>query len=133
MVSSRKTSLRHRLSIGTIVGDTVLNVRFKSGGFLGTIEESFISSLNIGDIFWLVSLDLSTKTLFNTVRQLVVFDTIMKVPPSNREKRMIRFSIDPYQFTLDGPNFYETLSENSQQLILKYLFHFKTEAKLQKN
>ena len=51
-VLSRKTSLRHRLSIGTIVGDTVLNVRFKSGGFLGTIEESFISSLNLGDIFW---------------------------------------------------------------------------------
>jgi len=52
VVSNRRTSMRHRLSIGTIVGDPVLNVRFKSGGYLGTIEESFISSLNVGDVFW---------------------------------------------------------------------------------
>ena len=51
-VSSRKASSKHRLSIGTIVGDPVLNVRFNSGGYLGTIEESFISSLNVGDVFW---------------------------------------------------------------------------------
>jgi ATP-dependent Lhr-like helicase len=29
-----------------------LNVRFKTGGYLGTIEESFINSLNPGDTFW---------------------------------------------------------------------------------
>jgi len=51
-VLSRRTSTKHRLSIGTIVGDPVLSVRFKTGGYLGTIEESFISSLNIGDVFW---------------------------------------------------------------------------------
>jgi ATP-dependent Lhr-like helicase len=51
-VNSRRTKTRHRLSIGTIVGDPVFNVRFKGGGHLGTIEESFISSLNIGDTFW---------------------------------------------------------------------------------
>ncbi len=43
---------RHRLSIGTIVGDPVLQVRLSTGGYLGTIEESFISSLNIGQVFW---------------------------------------------------------------------------------
>lgn len=51
-VDSRRIKTRHRLSIGTIVGDPVLSVRFKSGGFLGTIEESFISSLHPGDTFW---------------------------------------------------------------------------------
>lgn len=51
-VESRRVKIRHRLSIGTIVGDPVLNVRFKNGGYLGTIEESFINSLNIGDVFW---------------------------------------------------------------------------------
>jgi len=51
-VESRGIKARHRLSIGTIVGDPILNIRFKSGGFLGTIEESFISSLNPGNIFW---------------------------------------------------------------------------------
>jgi len=51
-VESRRTKTRHRLSIGTIVGDPVLSVRFKTGGYLGTIEESFISSLNPGNTFW---------------------------------------------------------------------------------
>lgn len=50
--SNRRTITRHRLSIGTIVGDPILNVRLAHGGYLGTIEESFISSLKIGDVFW---------------------------------------------------------------------------------
>jgi len=51
-VESRRMALRHRLSIGTIVGDPVLEVRFVSGGRLGTIEESFVSKLRPGDTFW---------------------------------------------------------------------------------
>ena len=51
-VPDKKTSMRHRLSIGTIVGDPVLNVKYHTGGHLGTIEESFISMLNPGDTFW---------------------------------------------------------------------------------
>ncbi|MCG8309603.1 MAG: ligase-associated DNA damage response DEXH box helicase [Cytophagales bacterium] len=51
-VLNRRTMTKHRLSIGTIVGDPILKVRYNSGGYLGTIEESFISSLNPGDIFW---------------------------------------------------------------------------------
>jgi len=51
-VASRRLVTRHRLSIGTIVGDPVLQVRLSTGGYLGTIEESFISSLNIGQVFW---------------------------------------------------------------------------------
>lgn len=50
--TNKRIITKHRLSIGTIVGDLILNVRYNSGGFLGTIEESFISSLNIGDVFW---------------------------------------------------------------------------------
>lgn len=52
LVTNKRIITKHRLSIGTIVGDPVLNVRYKSGGYLGTIEESFITSLNIGDVFW---------------------------------------------------------------------------------
>jgi len=51
-VASKRLITRHRLSIGTIVGDPVLQVRLSTGGYLGTIEESFISSLNIGQVFW---------------------------------------------------------------------------------
>ncbi len=51
-VNNRSIAQKHRLSIGTIVGDPILNIRFVTGGFLGTIEETFISSLKSGDTFW---------------------------------------------------------------------------------
>ena len=51
-VINKRMAMRHRLSIGTIVGDQVLNVKYVKGGHLGTIEEYFISKLNPGDVFW---------------------------------------------------------------------------------
>jgi ATP-dependent Lhr-like helicase len=51
-VENRTIAMRHRLSVGTIVGDSSLFVRFVSGKYLGTIEEYFISRLNPGDVFW---------------------------------------------------------------------------------
>lgn len=51
-VEDRRIAQRHRLSIGTIVGDTSINVKFVTGKYLGTIEEYFISRLNPGDTFW---------------------------------------------------------------------------------
>lgn len=51
-ISTRKMAMRHRLSIGTIVGDPVLKVQYMGGKNIGTIEESFISGLKKGDVFW---------------------------------------------------------------------------------
>jgi len=51
-VNSRRVAMYHRLSMGTIVSDVNIRVRFLSGGNLGTIEEYFISKLKIGDTFW---------------------------------------------------------------------------------
>lgn len=51
-VNSRKVAMHHRLSMGTIVGDVNIRVKFLTGGFLGSIEEYFISRLKIGDTFW---------------------------------------------------------------------------------
>jgi ATP-dependent helicase Lhr and Lhr-like helicase len=42
---------RHRMSIGTIVSDSSIQVKWLSGGNIGTVEESFISRLNKGDCF----------------------------------------------------------------------------------
>lgn len=42
---------RHRMSVGTIVGDASMDVRWVSGGRIGSVEESFISRLNRGDCF----------------------------------------------------------------------------------
>jgi ATP-dependent Lhr-like helicase len=51
-VEDRRVALRHRLSIGTIVGDNSLYIKYVSGKYLGTIEEYFIASLKPGDVFW---------------------------------------------------------------------------------
>lgn len=51
-VENRAIAMRHRLSVGTIVGDSSMFVRMMSGKYLGTIEEYFISRLSPGDVFW---------------------------------------------------------------------------------
>ena len=51
-VDHKGIALRHRLSIGTIVGDESLLVKFISGKRIGNIEEWFISQLKPGDTFW---------------------------------------------------------------------------------
>lgn len=50
-INSRFIAMHHRMQMGTIVGDAVLNVKFLSGGFIGTIEEWFASKLQRGDVF----------------------------------------------------------------------------------
>lgn len=50
-INSRMIAMHHRMQIGTIVGDAVMNVKFISGGYIGTIEEWFISKLKPGDTF----------------------------------------------------------------------------------
>ncbi|MBK8223285.1 MAG: ligase-associated DNA damage response DEXH box helicase [Candidatus Obscuribacter sp.] len=47
----KQLALKHRLSIGTIVADQSMEVRFFRGGSLGHVEESFISRLKVGDTF----------------------------------------------------------------------------------
>ena len=50
-VNHKGIAMRHRLQIGTIVSDAVLQVKYITGGYIGSIEEWFISKLNIGDVF----------------------------------------------------------------------------------
>ena len=50
-VTSRMVALRHRLSIGTIVSESALTVRYLTGATLGTVEESFLARLSPKDRF----------------------------------------------------------------------------------
>lgn len=52
VVTSRRTAMRHRLSIGTIVSDVMMEVKYLYGKRIGAVEEWFIASMNIGDVFW---------------------------------------------------------------------------------
>ena len=51
-MTSRRIAMRHRLSIGAIVSDSSLRIKYVKGGYLGTVEEWFIAQLKPGDIFW---------------------------------------------------------------------------------
>jgi ATP-dependent Lhr-like helicase len=50
-VTDRGIAMRHRLQVGTIVSDASMQVKWLSGGTLGTIEEGFIARLKAGDCF----------------------------------------------------------------------------------
>ena len=50
-VANRSIAMRHRMTIGTIVSDADLIVKYRKGGFIGSIEEWFVSKLNPGDVF----------------------------------------------------------------------------------
>lgn len=68
-VANRRVAMRHRLHIGTIVGDALLRVKFMSGGNVGTIEEYFISKLVPGDVFVLAG----RKLELVMIRDMVVY------------------------------------------------------------
>jgi ATP-dependent helicase Lhr and Lhr-like helicase len=57
-IKNRRTAMRHRLHIGTIVSDAMLKVKLMSGKFIGVIEEWFISRLEPGDTFTLAGRNL---------------------------------------------------------------------------
>lgn len=57
-MKSRRMAMRHRMHIGTIVSDPMLKVKFISGGYIGVIEEYFISRLEPGTVFTLAGRNL---------------------------------------------------------------------------
>ena len=50
-VKSRRIAMMHRMNIGVIVGEVMLFVKFFSGGYIGMVEEYFISKLKKDDAF----------------------------------------------------------------------------------
>ena len=52
-VTSRRVAMLHRMNMGAIVSDKMMRVKFYSGGYIGMIEEYFITRLQKGDAFLL--------------------------------------------------------------------------------
>lgn len=79
-MKSRRMAMRHRLHIGTIVSEAMMKVKFISGGYVGVIEEYFISRLQPGDAF----------TLSGRVLEFVMIkDMTAYVRKSNAKKSMV--------------------------------------------
>jgi len=51
VVTNRRIGMLHRMNIGVIVSDAMMRVKFMSGGYVGSVEEYFISKLKPGDKF----------------------------------------------------------------------------------
>jgi ATP-dependent Lhr-like helicase len=51
LARDRMVAMRHRMSIGTIVSEAAMKVRFVRGKTIGTVEENFIARLRPGDVF----------------------------------------------------------------------------------
>lgn len=79
-VNSRRVAMRHRMSIGTIVSDATLKVKFLKGKYIGTIEEWFVSQLKAGDVFWFAGRALT----FVRLKEMTV-----QVKRSNKKKGKI--------------------------------------------
>ena len=79
-INGRRMAMRHRLHIGTIVSDSMLKVKFLSGGYLGVIEEYFISRLNPGDVFTLAGRNLE----FMMIKEMTAI-----VKKSNAKKAIV--------------------------------------------
>jgi ATP-dependent Lhr-like helicase len=79
-VKDRTIATRHRLGIGTIVSDSMMQVKFRSGKRLGVMEENFLSRLRPGDVFWYSGRNLELLQIHN-------MEAIVK--PSKAEKGTI--------------------------------------------
>lgn len=67
---NKRISQRHKMSIGTIVSSTMIQIAFVNGKRIGTIEEYFISQLSQGDTFWFAGRGLEFIRLKDMVAQV---------------------------------------------------------------
>jgi len=87
-VTNRKIARQQRMSIGTIVSESLMKVKFQGGGFLGTIEEYFISKLKPGDVFWFAGRNLELIRVKGMEAQVRMAKTTKGVVPSWMGGRM---------------------------------------------
>ena len=79
-IKNRRLAMRHRMHIGTIVSDPMLKVKFMTGGYIGVIEEFFISRLVQGDVFTLAGRNLEL---------IMIKDLMVLVRKSNSKKSIV--------------------------------------------
>jgi len=111
VITSRRLAMRHRLHIGTIVSDSMMKVKFMSGGFIGVIEEYFISRLQPGDVFTLAGRNLEfvmVKEMTAIVRKSNSKKSIVpswqggRMPLSANLGLMLRRKFDEVPLALDS-------------------------------
>jgi ATP-dependent Lhr-like helicase len=127
-VKSRQIAMRHRLHIGTIVSDAMLKVKYLTGGFVGMIEESFISRLKPGSSF----------TLAGRVLEFVMVKEMMVLVRKSKLKQAInpswlggRMSLTANLGALLRKKYNETLHKTHGEIELDFILPlFEQQAKV---
>ncbi|MDB5222545.1 MAG: ligase-associated damage response box helicase [Chitinophagaceae bacterium] len=79
-INNRRVAMRHRMNIGTIVSEPMMKVKFISGGYIGAIEEWFVSRLQPGNVFTLAGRNLEF---------VMIKDMTVLVRKSNSKKSVV--------------------------------------------
>jgi ATP-dependent Lhr-like helicase len=105
VVTNRRVATRHRLTIGTIVSDSMMQIKFVGGGRIGSVEEWFISKLQPGDAFWFAGRNLELVRVRDMIawvkkssKNKGIFPSWQggRMPLSSQLTSVIRQKIDSY-------------------------------------
>ncbi|MEO6405131.1 MAG: ligase-associated DNA damage response DEXH box helicase [Ferruginibacter sp.] len=133
-ITNRRIAMRHRMHIGTIVSDAMIKVKFMTGGFIGVIEEWFISRLQAGDVFTLAGRNLEfvmIKEMTVQVRKSNSKKSIVpswmggRLPLSARLGQVLRKKLDEAAQLYDGIDIGKKLPGYLEMKTLKPLFELQ--------
>ena len=129
-VNNRRIMLQHKMSIGTIVSDAMIDVRFLSGKKVGSVEEIFIAQMTPGDVFWFAG---------RCLELVRVRDMVAQVKKSNKKSSRIpsymggRISLSSMMSKALREKLYEYnagKTKDEEVLALKPLFDLQIERSL---
>lgn len=110
-ITNRRTAMRHRMHIGTIVSEPMMKIKFMGGGFVGVLEENFIAKLQPGDVFMLAGRKLelvNVKDMVATVKKSNAKKAIVpnwaggRMPLSSNLSALLRRQLSDVALWLDG-------------------------------
>jgi ATP-dependent Lhr-like helicase len=116
---------QHRMNAGVIVEQPLMDVRFKGGRRLGTVEEGFASALSPGDHFFFAGLSLEVERIKDTdiivhaskkSARIVTYGgqrMSMSTHLANRVRQMLADRNDWHRFPDDVSEWLEVQSERS--------------------
>ncbi|MEM6516694.1 MAG: ligase-associated DNA damage response DEXH box helicase [Bacteroidota bacterium] len=118
-VKSRRIAMLHRMNMGAIVSEAMLRVKFLSGGYVGMIEEYFISKLKPNDSF----------ILAGRVLELVHIKDMTAYVKISKKKKAItpswlggRLPLTSYMSHFLRKKLSESLNPSTRERELKFLY-----------
>jgi ATP-dependent helicase Lhr and Lhr-like helicase len=135
LIKNRRIAMRHRLHVGTIVSDSMMKVKFMTGGYVGVIEEYFISRLEPGDVFTLAGRNLEFVMIkdmtvlakkSNSKKSKVPSWTGGRMPLSSNLGKKLREQLTVCSQQLKEPGFDQiNISKSTELEILKPLIELQ--------